>query len=402
MVINRFTLIRGGETTPADTNAADLPQPERFQTEVYKAIEILGRKLERSEAEREKLAARLAQIESSATLDQETGRLYLPAIVEKTIVKDDAATVSASGLFAMSLCIFLAFFTLGVQVMKPPQAPVQIGTVLSKDQLAALDMITMQHMSGLLTGGVKADEWQHVDTTAPAAPQPEAIVATETTPAATEPAVAIQVPMPAVTESEAPSVAPAETAKPAAKTETPAYVTIARDEALPKKFARLEDRAFDGVSEAQHDLAALYAAGKAVPQDYKRAAYWFSRAADGGIGNAHYNLGVMFQQGLGVRKDMKKALSWYKSAAELGHPEAMFNLGIAYTDGVGVKQNAQRGASYFKRAATAGIAQAAYNLGVLYESGFLGKPDMKQAVHWYQDADKKGQPEAKKALQRLK
>jgi localization factor PodJL len=183
---------------------------------------------------------------------------------------------------------------------------------------------------------------------------------------------------------------------------TAAGITIDRDAALPAKLADLEKRAFEGVPEAQHDLATLYASGKIVAQNYKRAAYWFSKAADGGVANAHYNLGVMFQQGLGVHKDLTKALAWYQRAAQLGHPEAMYNLGIAYIEGIGVDRNSAKGVAYFKNAANAGVAQAAYNLGVLYESNFVGPIDIAKALEWYQVAANEGHADAQGAVDRLK
>jgi TPR repeat protein len=173
------------------------------------------------------------------------------------------------------------------------------------------------------------------------------------------------------------------------------------DSALPENLKQLENRAYQGIPEAQHDLAALYASGKLAARDYPRAIYWFGQAADGGVANAHYNLGVIYQQGLGVKPDMKKAVAWYEKAAELGHPEAMYNLGIAYIQGVGVKTNIERGVSYFKRAANAGVMQAAYNLGVLYESNFIGAIDTGKALEWYKLAAAKGHAEAHAAVSRL-
>ena len=173
------------------------------------------------------------------------------------------------------------------------------------------------------------------------------------------------------------------------------------DPALPESLAQLEKRAYQGVPEAQHDLATLYASGKVLPQNYKRAIHWFTKSADGGVANAHYNLGVIYHQGLGVAADMQKAMSWYEKAAELGHPEAMYNLGIAYIEGVGTKTNVEKGVAYFKRAAKAGVAQAAYNLGVLYESNFIGPVDAEKAASWYQVAAKEGHSDAAAAVARL-
>jgi TPR repeat protein len=175
----------------------------------------------------------------------------------------------------------------------------------------------------------------------------------------------------------------------------------APDPALPEQLSQLEKRAFQGIPEAQHDLATLYASGKMMPQDYKHAFYWFNKAADNGVANAHYNIGVIYQQGLGVPPNMTTAISWYEKAAELGHPEAMYNLGIAYIEGVGTKTNVERGIAFFKRAANAGVAQAAYNLGVLHESNFIGAIDTGKAVEWYRVAANQGHAEARSAIGRL-
>jgi len=177
--------------------------------------------------------------------------------------------------------------------------------------------------------------------------------------------------------------------------------TLEPDPYLAGKFKILEERAFEGIPEAQHDLATLYAAGDVVNKSYKRAAHWFSKASEQGIANAHYNLGVMYHQGLGMKANLKEALAWYHNAAELGHPEALYNLGIAYVEGVGAGKDIERGASFFKRAAHAGVAQAAYNLAILYESSFLGGENKGQAVEWYELAAQQGHVEARSSVARL-
>ena len=177
--------------------------------------------------------------------------------------------------------------------------------------------------------------------------------------------------------------------------------TLDPDPNMPEKVKALEARAFEGIPEAQHDLATLYASGSAIPQDFKRAVYWFYQSAEAGIANSHYNLGVMSHQGLGVDVDLSQALFWYKNAAELGHPEALYNLGIAYVEGIGIDQDIERGASYFKRAAFAGVSQAAYNLGVLYESSFMGGIDKDKAKEWYQYAADAGHQDGKTSYARL-
>ncbi len=156
------------------------------------------------------------------------------------------------------------------------------------------------------------------------------------------------------------------------------------DAALPAVIKQVEAKAFEGVPEAQHDLAAIYTAGHGgVTVDYSKAALWFQEAAVNGIANARYNLGVLYHQGLGVERDVNKAINWYRAAAALGHPEAQYNLGIAYIEGIGTQYNPRVAADYFQTAAQGGVTEAAYNLGLIHENGLLGDPDMNEAVFWY-------------------
>lgn len=175
----------------------------------------------------------------------------------------------------------------------------------------------------------------------------------------------------------------------------------ARDTTLNASLKELEDKAYAGQAEAQHDLAALYTAGSGVKQDYKRAAYWFHQAADAGVANAAYNLGVLHHQGLGVEKDIQAALDWYRLAAVKGHPEAQYNLGIAYIEGIGTKYNPQLAAGFFQKASLAGITEAAYNLGLILENGLLSEPKPQQAMMWYRVGAEGGSIEAKNALEQI-
>lgn len=424
---------------------------ERVYGEMFRAIEQLGRKLEKSEGERERLTRRLALIESAATVDEKTGRLYLPAVIGAGAAQSTSLSTPrwAVGLSLGSAAI--ALFALGFTFFQA-SAP-----ALTPQQLAALDAMVNARVATL-------DEkaWQEVPKTEPLAevsdayqvdgaetpvtaadedPAPDMMAAAESLSqieptagdatadvadgaadtmldkVATEIDSAKENSLTATETAEVVPEAPAadvqekkaevaEAEKPVEKTPPRARAVskaakIEADLSLSEEMRGLERRAFDGLAEAQHDLATIYASGKMIPKDYKRAAYWFSRAADGGVANAHYNLGVMFQQGLGVQKDIRKAVAWYQSAANLGHPEAMYNLGIAYVEGVGVARDIERGAAYFRRAANGGVAQAAYNLGILYETNFLGAVDLAKADEWYRVAANEGHRDAAAALSRV-
>lgn len=431
----------------------DTVHQERVNVEMFRAIETLGRKLERVEDERDRLARRLALIESAATVDEKTGKLYLPVVVDAPLPLQANASAAPRWMIATTLMSSaLAILALGVVIFRPDSpslTPQQMAalTLLTQPQLARLEEnnwtrvvpeedrtdAVLQRNQGLPEEAVLAQEEDlavpveslalsdEIQTAVAAiepaaAPAPAPVVEAPVETAAIAIAeVPVEKPLPPVEKvaevqpDAAPAAVSSKTQKslsavvPETITPAPAYTVsvIPPDKKLPPEIAALEARAFDGVPEAQHDLATLYAAGNVMAQDYKRAVYWFNRAADGGIANADYNLGVMFQQGLGVKKDLSKSVAWYERAAELGHPEAMYNLGIVNIEGIGVDRNIDRGVAFFKRAANAGVAQAAYNLGVLYESSFIGPVDTGKALEWYTVAADSGHADAESAVHRI-
>jgi localization factor PodJL len=56
--------------------------------------------------------------------------------------------------------------------------------------------------------------------------------------------------------------------------------------------------------------------------DYSEAAAWFTRAATAGLADSQYNLAVLSERGLGVPQDERKAYFWYLVAARGGDKEA--------------------------------------------------------------------------------
>jgi TPR repeat protein len=189
------------------------------------------------------------------------------------------------------------------------------------------------------------------------------------------------------------------------KAQTPSGTLSARiqpDPNLPKTVKAVEAQAFKGVPEAQHDLAAIYTAGKGgVSVDYAKAAAWFRESAVNGVPNAQYNLGVLYHQGLGVPQNTDLAIDWYRAAASRHHPEAEYNLGIANIEGMGTHYDPKRAAAYFRDAARQGVMEASYNLGLIYENGLLGRSQSDQALYWYRTAADQGSPEGRAAMNQL-
>ena len=92
-----------------------------------------------------------------------------------------------------------------------------------------------------------------------------------------------------------------------------------------KLFFIIKD-AKKGNIKAELDLAKIYAIGKEVKRDERKAFYWFHKSALGGNVKAKYYMGVSFLQGRGVKKDIHLARYWFKQAAKAGHQRAIYNL----------------------------------------------------------------------------
>lgn len=442
--------IHNAATAQDNIPAGASAQQAHIYVEMFRAIDALGRKLEKVEAVRDTLSRRLDEIESAAARDEKTGKLYLPAVIEPAVqpFKPDAKKQYLSIALSGASCI-AAFFALWLVAMQAP-AP-----RLTPQQLALLNTLSVEPAAGAASAPVlpaapaTQSAWKPVVIPSPATDDaaaedittlttgageeqvpaagessltaadfetPADIAALEAAEADADAAIdrheAVDVTADATETAPVADADVADTQDAAAVAGKPATAAVektasydsgmAADKNLPAVFAALERRAFAGEAAAQHDLATRYAAGDRVTRDYTRAAYWFRRAADGGVANAHYNLGVMAQQGLGMSKSLGGAVQHYHNAARLGHAEAVYNLGIAYVEGIGTTRDVARGVGYFKRAANAGVPQAAYNLGVLYENGVTGRRDTASALEWYQVAANEGHAAAADALTRLR
>ena len=78
--------------------------------------------------------------------------------------------------------------------------------------------------------------------------------------------------------------------------------------------------------EAQSNLGFMYDTGNGVKKDYKKALYWYEKAAEQGDAFAQNNLGVMFHNGFGVKVDYVRAKYWFQKAADQGNKNALKNM----------------------------------------------------------------------------
>ena len=112
----------------------------------------------------------------------------------------------------------------------------------------------------------------------------------------------------------------------------------------------------DGLSaDSQYNLGLLYYKGKGVPQDYVKAAEWFTRAANQGIVNAQVFIAEMYYNGRGVPQNYFETFKWYQKAANQGNFQAQYNLGNAYYNGNGVRQNYIQAKEWYGKACDSGF-----------------------------------------------
>lgn len=94
------------------------------------------------------------------------------------------------------------------------------------------------------------------------------------------------------------------------------------------KFFFAQRAANIGNVQAKFDLAMMYALGKGVQKDPRKAFKLFHEAARKGHVEAKYCMGVNFEKGLGVRVQKELASYWFKLAAKSGHSHAAIRLAL--------------------------------------------------------------------------
>ena len=233
---------------------------------------------------------------------------------------------------------------------------------------------------------------------APAATPAPVQTATLPTPPAASP---VATPAPQAT-----AATPAAAPPPAATPVTPApSFSVAAPPALPPldpndPQAELKRAALGGDAAAQFTLAARYAAGDGVAQDWAEAFKWFSLAAAAGMPTAQHNLAVMYERSRGTDQNLDEAAKWYAKAAEQGYPPSQYNLAVAYARGWGLPVDTLKAVEWFERAAER-IPQANIALAEIFEGG-LGVPrDLARARSYYQLAETAGDQRAAQKLRQL-
>lgn len=93
--------------------------------------------------------------------------------------------------------------------------------------------------------------------------------------------------------------------------------------ALPTSTSTLEIAAAKGDAKSQHDLAILYAAGVALPQNNEQALYWLRKSAAQDYAPAQHYLGAFYYDSEFVEQDLEQARFWFSKAAQQGYAPAL-------------------------------------------------------------------------------
>lgn len=116
-------------------------------------------------------------------------------------------------------------------------------------------------------------------------------------------------------------------------------------------------------------------------------------------GNAQgiLNVANLYAEGKGVEKDLKKAAQWYQKGADQGDPHCLYRLALAYDQGFGLDTDPSKAAQYYELAASGGATDAQIHLATaLIEAG-----DIEKARYWLQRAADRGDQKARTMRDKL-
>jgi len=146
-------------------------------------------------------------------------------------------------------------------------------------------------------------------------------------------------------------------------------------------------------------LAFLYATGKGVGKDDRRATELYVRSCDRGDVQGCYNVGLMADDGRGGPRDFARAAARYDEACAMGSSTACTNLGFLYENGRGVAKDRPRAEALYQRGCDGTRCQRSnltgcVNVGRAYRDGIGVEKDESRAASIFQEAcDRTPDPE---------
>lgn len=164
--------------------------------------------------------------------------------------------------------------------------------------------------------------------------------------------------------------------------------------AVNAREAQMLAAARRGNVEAQTRLAAAYADGDGVTQDYGEAAHWFGEAARRGDAGAQFSFGICHANGQGTAQDYEEAVDWFRRSADQGNAGAQVSLGLCLQKGLGAPSNQKEALQWFRRAAESGDAAGQVSLAAALQSGRGAAKNEVEAAGWFRKAAAQGLAEA--------
>lgn len=130
-------------------------------------------------------------------------------------------------------------------------------------------------------------------------------------------------------------------------------------------------------------------------KDYAKAFELYTKLSSLNNEEAQTSLAYMYQNAQGCERDMDKAIALYWAAAEKKQPYALYNLALFYANGQhGVPFDQYKAHELFLESAVREAVPAMYEVGVMFEKGLGCICSFSEAAFWYEEAAKRGHPEA--------
>ncbi len=142
------------------------------------------------------------------------------------------------------------------------------------------------------------------------------------------------------------------------------------DSKYNKAIELLKKSAQQNYLPAQIKLASWYYFGYGSAKiNYKKARFWYEKAANIGDDNAQLILANMYRDGEGGSIDNNKAFNWYLKSEKQGNIEATYYLGFMYLNGKGVVKNDRKAFLLVQKSALDSYPYAQYTLAQMYKQG---------------------------------
>jgi TPR repeat protein len=109
--------------------------------------------------------------------------------------------------------------------------------------------------------------------------------------------------------------------------------------------------------------------------------------AENNDNHAMVSLGSMYYEGRGVQQSYKKAVYWYEKAAEKLDPRGLCYLGYCYYYGRDIDVDYKKAYACFSQSAFLKDPNGMFKLGDMFYFGLYVKEDKDAAFYWYDAAD---------------